>query len=327
MRPFLKVITAVTILTAALLPYLLPSFYVGIARDILIFALFALSIELLVGFGGLPTLGQAGISGTSAYVVAVLVVTHGVGPELAALVAIMAAIALALFFGLLNVRTRGTYFLLITLAQGMIVWGLAIRWSSVTNGFDGITGIVRPDWLSQYRNYYWFVLIVAVVVLIGVRNVTRSPFGLTLLGIRASESRMRTLGYNVPLHRLVTFVFSGSIAGLAGVLLAFGTGFVSPNSASLARSAEGLLMVLLGGPGTIIGSVVGAALVVLARNVVSIWTDRWLLVLGLGYVFVVLTSPNGIVPALRGWGTRYRSLDRFFSVKTKSEKATIEAGK
>jgi len=208
-------------------------------------------------------------------------------------------------FGLIALRTSGVYFLMITLALGMVVWGLAHRWVSMTSGDNGIAGVPRPvlfGWtLTEAIPFYYLTLAAFLIAFALLRVVVRSPFGQTLVGIRESESRMRTLGYNVWLHKYIGFLAAGGFGGFGGVFWAYYNGFVSPTDLDLATSTEALLMVALGGRGTLIGPPLGAAIIVLLKNLVSVYTHRWLLILGAVYIGTIVYAPEGIVGALRQW--------------------------
>src|SRR5262249_28451074 len=198
----------------------------------------------------------------------------------------------------------GTYFLMITLALGMVVWGLAFRWVSLTKGDNGIAGVPRPElplpWnLAAPLPFFYFVLVAAALAWGALGTLARSPFGLTLQGSRESETRMRALGYDVWLHKYLAFVISGGFAGFAGVLWAWYNGFVSPVDVQLVTSVETLLMVALGGPGTLAGPALGAAVIVFLKNFVSVYTKRWLLILGAVYIGVILFAPRGVLGGLR----------------------------
>jgi branched-chain amino acid transport system permease protein len=196
---------------------------------------------------------------------------------------------------------------MITLALGMTVWGLAHRWVSLTQGDNGISSVPRPTGLpfslAASMPYYYFTLAGFVLAFVVLGTVVRSPFGRTLVGIRESESRMRTLGYHVWLHKYLGFVIAGAIGGFAGVLWAYYNGFVSPGDLELATSVEILLMVALGGRGTLIGPVIGATAIVLLKNLVSVYTQRWILILGAVYIGTIVYAPEGIVGAVRQWRT------------------------
>lgn len=289
-------------IVAVALPYVVQPFYVSVATQILIFGLFAMSIDLLGGYVGLMPLGHAGLLGVAAYATGYLIsrLEWSWPPTVA--VALALTVAVSAVFGLLAVRTRGIFFVMITLAEGMLVWGLAYRWSSVTGADNGIRGIERPDFATPYWQYYYLALGVFAACALVLALVARSPFGLTLKGIRESEPRMRTLGYDVVRHKVIAFVVSGLFAGIAGVLYAWYNGFVSPSAISVTASTEGILMVVLGGVGTLVGPVVGAGVIVLIKDLLSSYVTRWPTVMGLIFILVVLFARDGVVgTAGRAW--------------------------
>lgn len=296
---------ALVLLFGIAIPYLVPPVYVNLTSEIMIFGLLAMSIDLLLGYTGLVPLGHAAIFGVAAYVVAYLNARMGLPHTVAIPAGILGALIVSGVFGLLAVRTTGLYFMLITLAEGMLIWGLAYRWTSVTGSENGIGGIVRPEFLRQPWQFYYAVLALFVVCAGALHQVVHSPFGLTLKGIRDNEARMSMLGYNVTLHKLIAFLISGGVAGIAGAAYAVYNRFVSPATVEFARSAEGVLMVILGGSGTLIGAVLGSALILITRNVISLYTDRWLIVMGGLFVLVILFMPSGL---LRGLGRGARLL-------------------
>ncbi len=295
---------AVIVIAAAVAPFL-ASYPLTLGTQALIYAMLAMSLDLLLGYTGLPSLGHAAYFGVAAYVVAILATERQVGLLGCLLAALLAATLTAALFGLIAIRATGTYFLMITLALGMVVWGLAFRWVSLTKGDNGISGVPRPDWglpwnLNNPLPFFYFVLVVSAVVWLLLGTLVRSPFGMTLKGIRESESRMRALGYNVWLHKYLAFVLAGFFAGCAGMLWSYYNGFVSPVDVQLVTSVEALLMVALGGPGTLAGPALGAAIIVFLKNFVSVYTKRWLLILGAVYIGVILWAPRGVLGALRG---------------------------
>jgi len=219
---------------------------------------------------------------------------------------VTAATVTAMIFALLAVRTSGVYFLLLTLALGMVIWGVCLRWTSVTGGENGLRGTVRPDWLADQRQLYYATLAVSAVAAYLMWRFVNSPFGLTLRGIRESELRMRTLGYNVPLHLFIGFTVSGLFAGVAGALYAFYNSFVSPSTVALAQSVEGLLMAIVGGVGTLFGGVIGAVLIIGLENVVSAYTERWSLVLGLMFIVTMIVAPDGVLGKINQLVTKRR---------------------
>ena len=269
-----------------------------------IIAILAMSLDVLLGYTGLPSLGHAAYFGIAAYAVGILTTEY----QCSFLTCLVSGVALAALtaavFGLLAIRASGTYFLMITLALGMVVWGLAFRWVSMTKGDNGIAGVPRPElglpWsLSAPLPFFYFALAAAVAAWAVLGLLVRSPFGMGLQGIRESESRMRALGYNVWLHKYLAFVIAGAFAGFAGVFWAYYNGFVSPADVQLVTSVETLLMVALGGPGTLAGPALGATIIVFLKNFVSVYTKRWLLILGAVYIGVILFAPRGVLGALK----------------------------
>jgi branched-chain amino acid transport system permease protein len=217
--------------------------------------------------------------------------------------------ALAAVFGLLVGNTKGSYFLMITMALGMILWGLACRWSAVTGGDNGVAGIPRPDIglpvsMDDPAAFYYLALCFFGICFFLMYILVNSPFGQTLKGIRESESRMRALGYNIWLHKYLGYVVSAFFASIPGVLWAYCNSFIGINDVAMTGSMELFLMVILGGPGTLIGPAIGAGIIVLLKNVMSAYTQRWLLVVGIIYVLTILYAPNGFVNLYREWAGR-----------------------
>lgn len=294
------VVVVVVLMLAAALPVVLSTYQIGLATQMLIFGVLAMSIDILAGFAGRTSLGHGAIFGVSSYVVVYASAQAGLPAAAAFALGIVAATLVAMIFALLAVRTSGVYFLLLTLALGMIVWGICLRWTQVTGGENGMRGDVRPALLAGYRAFYWVVLVATALVSYAMWRFVRSPFGLTLLGIRDSESRMKSLGYNVPLHLFVGFAVSGFFAGIAGVLYAMFNNFVSPSTVALEQSVEGVLMMIAGGVGTLFGGFVGAAAIITLENVVSSYTERWQTALGLTFIIIMICAPEGIIGTLRG---------------------------
>jgi branched-chain amino acid transport system permease protein len=291
------------VLAAGIAP-LLSSYPLTLLTQAVIVATLAMSLDVLLGYTGLASLGHAAYFGIAAYAVAILTTQYQQGFVVCLVAGVLIAAVTAAVFGLLAIRATGTYFLMITLALGMVVWGLAFRWVSMTKGDNGITGIPRPElalpWsLWSPLPFFYFALAGLILAWALLAVLVRSPFGLSLKGIRESESRMRALGYNVWLHKYLAFVLSGTFAGFAGVFWAYYNGFVSPVDVQLVTSVETLLMVALGGPGTLGGPALGAALIVFLKNYVSVYTKRWLLILGAVYIGVILFAPRGVFGAFR----------------------------
>ena len=300
-RALLAAAAVVVLATAG--PFL-PAYPLTLLTQALIVGILAMSLDVILGYTGLASLGHAAYFGVGAYAVAIMATERQAGLLACLAMGVLLAAATAAVFGLLAIRATGTYFLMITLALGMVIWGLAFRWVSLTKGDNGIAGVPRPVLgpldLSGPVPFFYFCLLSALVAWALMGLLVVSPFGLGLRGIRGSETRMRALGYNVWLHKYAAFVISGVFAGFGGTLWASYNGFVSPNDVQLVTSVETLLMVALGGPGTLIGPALGAGIIVFLKNFVSVYTKRWLLILGGTYIGVILFAPSGIVGALRG---------------------------
>jgi branched-chain amino acid transport system permease protein len=292
-------------------PFLAGDFYVNLASQILIAAIFALSLNLLVGFGGMTSLGHASYLGAAAYISALLTSRYGFGHGAAAIISISGTVAMAAFFGVIALRATGLGFLMITLALSQVLWGLAYRMSNVTNGDNGITGLTRPApfgiSLDSPVAFYWFALIVATIAFLMIAVFVSSAFGSSLKGVRDQPRRMAALGFNPWLIRWITFVYAGFWGGVSGLLYVYYHKYIHPTSLSITSSAETLLGVIAGGSGTLGGPAVGAALVLLLKNYASAYLERWNMLLGLVFLFIVLVMPAGIVPgfsrltaALRG---------------------------
>ena len=275
------------------------TYYTNLASQILIAAIFAMSLNLLVGYAGLTSLGHAGYLGLAAYISSWLTVKLGWSHASTAAIAIVSTTIIAGIFGLIALRATGISFLMITLAFGQILWGLAYRWASVTGGDNGISGITRPSPFGidfgEASHFYYFTLLVFLLVWIAIAILVRSPFGATIRGTKDQPRRMSALGFNVWLIRWITFTACGFFGAIGGMMYVYYHQFISPHSLSLANSAEMLLMVIAGGAGTLMGPVIGAALVMLLKNVASQYVDHWVTLLGLVFIFIVMFIPGGIV--------------------------------
>jgi branched-chain amino acid transport system permease protein len=298
-----RIITVAAVLAAILI--IVPntnSFVILLVTRALAFAILAMSLDILLGFTGLASLGQAAYLGVGAYLTAILATRYGFGLGfdfwLVVVFGIMLGAALAAVFGLLAIRATGVYFLMITLALGQCVWGLAYRWNSLTGGDNGINLRERPRFgidLAHDVTFFYLVFAFFAVSLLAMYVLVRSPFGLSLAGIRERELRMRILGYNTWLHKYIAFIIAGGFGGLAGVLWAHTAGIVSPENVVLTTSVDALLMVVLGGAGTLIGGVIGAFIVFGMREYLSTIVPWWQYVLGTVYVLTILYLPGGLM--------------------------------
>ena len=291
----------IVLLAAFLLgsPSFLSAYWVGLLTQVVILGILAMSLDLLIGYTGLPSLGHAGFFGVAAYGVGILSTTYHAGFWASAAGGFLIGTGLAALLGLIVSHVRDVYFLMITLALGMVLWGLSFRWIPVTGGDNGISGIPRLETLvglpaSGPMAFYYVALFVFAVSAAAMMALVKSPFGLTLQGIREHEPRMRSLGFNTWLHGYLSYVCAGAFASVAGIMWAYYNGFVSPTYLDLTASSELFLMVTLGGPATLVGPVIGAGAIVILKNVMSAYTARWLLILGIVYIVTILWAPQGL---------------------------------
>jgi branched-chain amino acid transport system permease protein len=298
----IALLLAVAIVTPHTTPFLLM-----LGTRILILAILAMSLDLLLGFTGIASLGHAAFLGLGAYMTAILAVRYefGLGWDfwLVVVFGILLGAATAAVFGVFALRARGVYFLMITLALSQCVWGLAYRWDSLTGGDNGLNLPHRPVFgpihLGNDASYFYLVLAFFAVSLLLLYVFVESPFGKSLVGIREHEVRMRILGYNVWLHKFIAFIVSGAFAGLAGVLWAHVSSEVSPEDVTLTTSVDALLMVVLGGPGTLLGGVLGAVIVLFLREYLSTIVPWWPYVLGGMYIVAISYLRDGLLGILR----------------------------
>jgi len=287
-------------------------YYINVSSQILLFAVFALALNLLVGYGGLVSLGHAGLFAMAGYTGA-LMLDAGHGHFVAILAALVVTLATSAVFAVLALRSTGIGFLMITLALGQIVWGIAYRWSALTNGDNGVNVTTRPApfgiSLAGADYFYYATLVVFLIAVVTMAVFVRSPFGAAVRGTRDQARRMNALGYNVWLIRFLAFLFSGFWSGVAALLFIYYNKFISPQVSALTTSAEVLLMVISGGTATLLGPIAGAAIVVIMKNVVSAYIERWNLVLGVIFVLIISFMPEGLVPgSVRLWRTGWQAV-------------------
>jgi branched-chain amino acid transport system permease protein len=298
-----RMFLTLTGLVLVLLPFVAGDFYINLASQILIAIIFASSLNLLVGYGGLTSLGHATYLGFAAYACAWISTQLGYGQGVSAILALLATLVVAALFGLIALRASGLGFLMITLALSQVLWGLAYRLVAVTGGDNGIKGVVRPEPfgidLNSAQAYYWFALIVTVIAVGMMAIFVSSAFGSALKGTRDQPRRMAALGHNVWLIRYITFIYAGFWGGISGLLYIYYHKYIHPTSLSITASAEGLLSVIAGGSGTLGGPLVGATIVVLLKNYASAYIERWNMLLGFVFLFIVLVLPEGVVPGVK----------------------------
>lgn len=295
--PVKLVSAAVPLVFFATFPHFTSTFYTSLALNVLVFGLLAMSLDILAGYTGMLSFGHAAYLGLGAYGIAYA--EHKLhGPTYAMGYALVVVIVAALAFGLIAVRVSGLTFGMVTLALGGIVWGLAFRWVTVSGGDNGLPILFRPTVfgidLSIGDNYYYFVLVVFVLCAVAMRAIVHSPFGLTLRGIKDNEPRMRTLGYSVMLHKYLVYVLAAFFAGIAGILFGFYNLYISPTALDLSHNFVVVMMVVIGGLGTLWGGLVGAGVIVLMQQWLSIYVERWTMVMGGVFVLAVLFARAGL---------------------------------
>ena len=299
----------VVLLAFVLAPMVLSTHQMDVFLQAFFLGALGLSLNLLVQFSGLPSLAHGAFFGLGAYTAGVLSVRYGVRNLWAALtIAIVVAALTAVVFGIVSLRTRGPYFLIITLSLTAMAWGLAVKWRSFTGGDDGLLGVRRPSlWPipmqvdSRPKSYF---IGLAGLVLVGavVAMIVRSPVGHILVGIRDSESRMEALGYHTWRYRLIAFAITGALAAIPGALSTYHNLFVSPSDTHFLVSARALLVVILGG-GTVWGPAGAAIAVAWLEELFTNLTDHWLVLLGLVYIGVALFDPRRLSTFLFRGGT------------------------
>jgi len=294
---------------AALLlyPRFATSYLISLATEVMIFAVFAMSLDLLLGYTGLASFGHAAFFGLGGYLLGFMA-RSWTNNMLATLPLVLLGAALAaLVIGFFALRTSGLSFLMFTLATAQMLFGIAIKWTPVTGGSDGLSGVPRPVigfGETVYRfgagpQYYFFTLFFFLAAYLLLRQVVHSPFGRALVGIKSNESRMRALGYNTWRYKMAAYVVAGMFAGLAGFLFAHFNRHVSPEALYWTVSGQVMIMVIIGGAGSLTGPALGAALVRLLPSYVSSYTERWHTVMGLVFILYVLFAPKGIFGLLR----------------------------
>ena len=300
-------IIAACLVVALLLPLANPPRYVvTVLTQMFVYAIFAMSLDLLIGYTGLASLGHAAFWGLGAYTTGV--VARAGAPSVLIALPIGAAIAGlgAVVIGAICVRAAGVYFLMLTLAFAQMVYAAAFKWTWLTGGSNGLSGVPKLQLPGggtlDGPGVYELSLLMCAAVLVGLSLLTRAPLGRTFVGIRENEARMRALGYNTYRYKLVALAVAGVLAGVAGALNVAYSGYVSPNDVFWTASGQVMVMVIIGGLGTLLGPVLGAVLVLLLQNLVSSIPgvgERWELIMGAVFVAFVLVGRGGIVGIAR----------------------------
>jgi branched-chain amino acid transport system permease protein len=290
------------------LPFFLTDYPRALVSEIFIFAIFAMSLDLLVGFTGLLSLGHAAFFGLGAYSVAILSAQFGIDPWIGLAAGVAIAGSGAALIGFFCVRTGGIPFLMLTLAFSQLVYSVALKWRDVTGGSDGIAIAEKPYFfgfdLSNSLPMYFTALCFFVLAYLGLRRLLNAPLGHAFVGIRENEQRMMAIGYPTRTYKLISFTISGAVAGLAGGLYAIFNSFISADAVYWTASGDILIMTMLGGAGTLIGPAIGTAVFLLMKNVVSSYNEHWLAIIGVTFICCVMFFPGGFWGILQKaqWG-------------------------
>jgi branched-chain amino acid transport system permease protein len=286
-----------------LLPFVMTDYPRSLVAEIFIFAIFAMSLDLIFGFTGLMSLGHAAFFGLGAYAVAILGTQFGLNAWLGVAAGVALAGCGAALIGFFCVRTSGIPFLMLTLALSQLVYSVALKWRDVTGGSDGLAIADKPSFLgfdlSNSLTMYFMALVFFAAVYWALRRLLNAPLGHVFIGIRENEQRMSAIGYPTSAYKLLSFTIAGAIAGLAGGLYAIFNGFISSDAVYWTASGDILIMTMLGGAGTLIGPAIGATIFLLMKNVVSSFSEHWLAVIGVTFICCVMFFPGGLWRALQ----------------------------
>jgi len=302
---FEKLLVALALLVAAMLPLFGDAYAVKVATEVLIFGLAAFSLNFLVGNGGIVSFGHAAYFGLGAYASGLLVTKLGMPMEPALIAAPLAGGFFAALFGFFIVRLQGIYLAMLTLAFAQIAYAVCFQWVEVTGGDNGIVGVWPAPWAASRIVYHYLVLVVAVLGIIALRHVIYAPFGASLRAARDSAARAEAIGIDVRAHRWLGFTIAGAAAGLAGGLYAFSKGSIDPTLLGIPLSVDFLAMILLGGMQSVVGPVLGAAAFHSIKDVFMPLTDHWRFLLGASIIALVLIFPRGLGGAYASLRARF----------------------
>ena len=281
-----------------LLPQFSPRFYIYLGSLIFAAALLATSLNMVLGFGGMYQFHHAVFYGFGAYALALTFTKSGLPPWAGYVIAPLAAALLGLVLGLLTVRLSKLYFGMLQLSLGSLVWALVYRWYTFTGGDDGIHGIPIPDAIASSTGAYYFTLIVTIVCLLLMYVIVNSSFGRIFQAVRDNPERCGAVGINVQRHQLAGQVIAAFFAGVAGALFVTVEGSVFPDLMFWTLSLEIIIMCLLGGWFVFMGPSLGAAVIIILRTFVGIYTEYWTLVLGIVLMFLIFFLPEGVLGLL-----------------------------
>lgn len=291
-------------IVALLVPFSGSAYLVYLATEMLIFILFATSLNLLIGHGGLVSFGHAAFFAIGGYASAILLRTYGLPLVLAMPAAMLLTAATSALIGYFCVRLTSYYFSMLTLAFGQLAWAVAFKWRGVTGGDDGFLRVLAPGFIGTPTRFYLFALLVVGLAMAALWIVSHSPFGRTLIAIRENDVRAGFLGVNTRRIQLVAFILAGSFAGLAGALFSMFNRSIFPTSAAWLQSAEVLIMVVLGGMTSFFGPAVGAVTLILLNRFTLEVTEYWPALLAIILILVLFFFPNGIAGLFGGHGPR-----------------------
>ena len=307
-----RTISIVALTVMIIFPFLVPNYPRELVAEIYIFAIFAMSLDLILGFTGLMSLGHAAFFGLGAYGVAILSTRYGVNAWIGVAAGVFLAAAGAALIGFFCVRTSGVPFLMLTLAFSQLIFSIALKWRELTGGTDGLAVFDKPTFfgldLFNSLNVYFMALLIFLLCFYGLRRLLNSQLGHVFIGIRENEQRMLAMGYPTRAYKLLSFVIAGTLAGFSGGIYTIFNSFISPEAVYWTASGDILIMVMLGGAATLIGPVIGTALFLLMKNVVSSYSDHWLLIIGIIFICCVMFFPGGLWGTLRQlqWRTAFK---------------------
>jgi len=296
-----RYIISILIALFILLPFLTP--YTALASEMLIFALFAMAYDIVLGYSGMLSFGHAAFFGLGAYGTGIMLVHVKAPLFVAILVGVILSFIAAWPMGYLSIRRRGIYFAMVTLAFAQMFYFIAFKWTTLTGGDDGLQRIPRPPvgpimLESELALYYFILIFVSASMLVGLR-IVNSPFGKALQAMRENENRARSIGFNILRFKLFAFVISAFFSGLAGSFYALLLNYVPLGSMHWANSGEVVMMTIVGGMGTLFGPMLGAIAVVLVRDIIGSYTESWNLIMGVLFMIAVLSFRRGILGFLK----------------------------
>jgi len=296
-----RIFYGLAFLVLIFLPFFIP--YKALGSQILIFMLFAMGYDICLGYAGMLSFGHAAFFGMGAYTTGLLILHYNANILLAIFAGILLSVLLAFPIGYTAIRRRGIYFAMVTLAYAQMFYFIAFKWTGLTGGDDGLQGIPRPDFfgisLQSETSVYYFILVFLLISIWFAFRVVRSPFGHALVAIRESEQRAQSIGFNPTRFKLMAFVISAGLCGLAGSLYCILQNFVPLQTLHWSISGDIVMMTILGGMGTLVGPLFGGLFVVLFREVLSTYTHLWALIMGISFIVIVLVFRKGVIGELK----------------------------